>query len=136
MRKKDIKRSYGSPITVNWVDACERSGWLSPKEAMVVPDEVYVTTRGFYLIHDEKFLTLAASIGKTKENDGGRYLERRTNTFTSGLTPLWDTYRQQKTGVTQMVVTTENSGPEKSQSCIILSGRTLCTFTHSSGQPC
>lgn len=66
-----IDKQFRDPIMVEWIDACERSGWVSFKDAMMVPDEVYVTTRGFYLGHNKEFLTVAASVGKTKANDVG-----------------------------------------------------------------
>ena len=66
-----IVKQFRDPITVEWTDACERIGWMTVEFATTVPDEVYVTTRGFYLAHDKVFLTLAASVGKTKANDVG-----------------------------------------------------------------
>lgn len=66
-----INKKFGDAITVEWVDACERSGWLSYEDAIKVPDEIYVTTRGHYLHHTKDFLTIAASIGKSKKNEVG-----------------------------------------------------------------
>ncbi len=50
-------------------DACERSGWRTIKDALEIPDEIFVRTVGFYLGHTRKYITLANSIGKSKEND-------------------------------------------------------------------
>ena len=66
-----IDKQFRDPITVEWIDACERSGWMTVESATTVPDEVYVTTRGFYLTHSKEFLTVAASVGKAKANDVG-----------------------------------------------------------------
>ena len=66
-----IDKKFRDPIAVEWTDACERAGWLSFEDAIKVPDEVNVTTRGFYLGHTKEFLTIAASVGKTKKNDVG-----------------------------------------------------------------
>ena len=66
-----INKQFRDPITVEWIDACVRSGWMTVDSAKVVPDEVYVSTRGFYVAHNKEFLTIAASVGKTKANDVG-----------------------------------------------------------------
>lgn len=66
-----INKKYGDLIKVSWIDACERSGWRTVEEALKIPDEIYVQTVGYYLGHTKEFLTLATSIGKSRENDVG-----------------------------------------------------------------
>lgn len=71
MKQVKINKQFRDPITVEWIDACEQTGWKSFEDAIRVPDEVYVTTRGFYLKHTKDFLTMAASVGKGKDNEVG-----------------------------------------------------------------
>lgn len=66
-----IDKKFGDPIEVQWTDACERTGWRSVEDALKVPDEVFVRTRGFYLGHTKDFITLANSIGRSRSNDVG-----------------------------------------------------------------
>ena len=66
-----VDKKCGDPIYVEWIDACEREGWRSLDDALKIPDEVHVKTRGFYLGHTKEFLTTASSIGKSSKNDVG-----------------------------------------------------------------
>ena len=67
-----INKKLGDTITVKWFDACSRgSTWMPVDDALKVPDEVIVKTRGYYIGHDSGFLTIADSVGNTMKNDVG-----------------------------------------------------------------
>lgn len=64
-----LKKKFGDIIYLEWIDACEISGWKSFEDAIKIPNEVHVRTRGFFLNQTKEFVIIAHSIGKSKQND-------------------------------------------------------------------
>ncbi len=64
-----IKKKFGDPIYIEWIDAIERTGWKPVDEAIEVIDEVYCKTNAFYLGEDKEYIKVAHTVGKTIEND-------------------------------------------------------------------
>lgn len=68
---KKINKHWGDRIQVNWIDACEKPGWLSLEEALTVPEEILCFTNGFFLGQNKEYVSIASTIGKTKDSDIG-----------------------------------------------------------------
>ena len=62
-------KKFGDLCYIEWTDACEKTGWKTFKDAVVVEDEVHCKTIGFFLEQNEEFIIIANSIGLSKKND-------------------------------------------------------------------
>ena len=63
------KKTFGSPVYIEWIDAIERFGWKPVKDAIEVVDEVYCKTNAFFLGKDKDYIKVAHTVGKSIEND-------------------------------------------------------------------
>lgn len=63
------KKTFGDKVSIEWIDAIERFGWKPVEDALEIIDEVYCRTNAFYLGEDKKYIKVAHTIGKSKEND-------------------------------------------------------------------
>lgn len=64
-----IDKKFGDRVFVKWMDACERTGWISVEDAYKVPEEVICFTNAFFISTKDGYITVAHTIGKTKDND-------------------------------------------------------------------
>jgi len=66
-----IKKSFGERIYLEWNDAISKEGWKSVEDALKYDDEAFCKTNAFYIGENKEYITVAATIGKTKKNDVG-----------------------------------------------------------------
>ena len=63
------KKSFGSKIYLEWVDAWATEGWMSLRQAMKIPDDVYCFTNAWYIGEKDGFVIISHTKGKTKDDD-------------------------------------------------------------------
>lgn len=59
---KAIKKKWGDPIDLEWVDAISESGWKSSSELDKTPPECLCKTRGYFVGMTECMIIVAHTI--------------------------------------------------------------------------
>jgi len=64
-----LKKKFGDKIYIEWVDALELPGWRSLANVHRFNNESFCRTNAFFLEEKDRFVKIAHTVGKDKNND-------------------------------------------------------------------
>lgn len=62
-------KKFGDPIDIEWIDSLSDANWQTVEQVMIVPEETFCMTRGFFVGQTDKFIHVIQTKGKTEKNE-------------------------------------------------------------------